>query len=471
VTDFTETVVTSEINAADNLVKFQGDFTFDSSVVTFQDPPVSSDGLTASNWTVTGNVLGAGTIKTLHVSASSNDSTPLSGSGTLFTLNMTRVSSTPGAVSPLVWRPDPDSFIFIDVDLNIHGPGSTPPGSISIEAITISGTVSYCSNPSLNPVPNVTLTLTGDTTASTLSNGSGTYQFLSLTPGGSYTVTPTKGDLALGSGGIDTIDVVATQRHYLTIGTPLSGCRLAAADVNGDTAVNTVDLIAIQRFYLNQPFGVANVGKYQFTPASRTYPAVGSNQPAQNYDVLIFGDVAPSFADRPGGPSQDAAGDDTLSYTEVPATVAAVALPEVAVAQVRSNFIAAVKTTAIDAKNKLVGFQGNFTFDERVVTFQSEPVQKAGITGGNWNVSGNVLPGTGPIRTLRISAYSNDFTPLSGSGTLFELRMTGVRQASQGTPLLWAAPPNQFIFIDADLKTQQPGNAAPGRVAPSGKRK
>ena len=79
-----------------------------------------------------------------------------------------------------------------------------------------------------------------------------------------------------------------------------------------------------------------------------------------------------------------------------------------------TNFIAPVTTTAIDAKNKLVGFQGDFTFDERVITFQGEPVQKAGITGGNWNVSGNVLPGRGPIRTLRISAYSNDFTPLSG---------------------------------------------------------
>ena len=156
------------------------------------------------------------------------------------------------------------------------------------------------------------------------------------------------------------------------------------------------------------------------------------------------------------GPSQDAAGDGT-SAGEVASTVAAVALPEVAVDQSRSNFIAAVRTTAIDAKNKLVGFQGDFTFDERVVTFQSEPVQKAGITGGNWNVSGNVLPGPGPIRTLRISAYSNDFTPLSGSGTLFELRMTRVSKSAEGTPLIWAAAPNQFIFIDADLKTQGHG--------------
>ena len=34
-----------------------------------------------------------------------------------------------------------------------------------------------------------------------------------------------------------------------------------------------------------------------------------------------------------------------------------------------------------------------------------------------------VLNGTGPLRTLRVSAYSNDFVPLSGSGTLFELQI------------------------------------------------
>ena len=152
-------------------------------------------------------------------------------------------------------------------------------------------------------------------------------------------------------------------------------------------------------------------------------------------------------------------------------TVAALALPDVAVDRSRSNFIAAVKTAEIDAKNNLIAFQGDFTFDERVVTFQSPPVQKARLTGGNWNVSGNVLLGTGPIRTLRISAYSNDFTPLSGSGTLFELRMSRVSTPAQSTQLIWAAPPDQFIFIDADLRTQKPGNAAPGSVTASGKRR
>jgi hypothetical protein len=289
-----------------------------------------------------------------------------------------------------------------------------------------------------------------------LSDGSGNYAFTSLASGGSYTVTPTKAALTPGSPSINTMDVIATQQHYLNYALIPVGCRRDAADVNGDNVIDTVDVFAIQRFFIGRTFGLANVGNYQFTPANRTYPGLVSNQTDQNYDALVFGDVAGAFVHRPEGPSQTEA--------EVPATVAAVTLPEVATDQSKSNFIAAVTTSAIDAKNKLVGFQGDLTFDERVVTFRSQPVQKAGITGGNWNVSGNVLPGAGPMRTLRISAYSNDFTPLSGSGTLFELRMTRMSKAAQSTQLLWAAPPDQFIFIDADLNTQKPGYAAPGSV-------
>ena len=133
VTNFTQPVVTSAINGADNLVGFQGDFTFDSSVITFQSTPVSGAGLTGGNWNVTGNVFGAGTIKTLRVSAFSNDFTPLSGSGTLYNLNMTRVSSTPGANTALTWRVPPDDFYFIDDNLDGHAPGSAPPGSITIQ--------------------------------------------------------------------------------------------------------------------------------------------------------------------------------------------------------------------------------------------------------------------------------------------------------------------------------------------------
>ena len=120
-------------------------------------------------------------------------------------------------------------------------------------------------------------------------------------------MTPTKTARTPGTANINTQDVIAAQRHFLGLGTPLTGCRRTAADVNSDTAINTVDVIAIQRFYLGLTTGIANVGKYKFIPANRTYTGLVSGQPDQNYDTLIFGDVASHFAELPDGPVSPAA--------------------------------------------------------------------------------------------------------------------------------------------------------------------
>jgi hypothetical protein len=437
---------------------------FDSTVITFQGPPASNAGLTSGNWTISGSVLpGPGPIRTLHLSAASNDSTPLSGAGTLFNLNMTRVSSSPGANTALTWAASQDNFVYVDGSLIIHPPVSTPSGSITVQALmTIAGNVDHCANAA--PMPNVTFSLTGDATGSALSDNSGNYQFLSVLTGGSYTVTPNKTPLAPGSTGISTIDIVATQRHFLNVAPIPPGCRLTAADVNGDTAVNTIDVVAIQRFYLGLTTGTANVGKYQFSPTSRTYPSFSSDHTGENYDALIFGDVASPFADRPAGPSPDAAteADGNSASLSVSTTVT---LPSYAFDLSVPKLILPVTTTLIDPKEQLVAFQGDLTFDERVVRFQNEPAQKAGLTGGNWNVSSNVLNGRGPIRTLRISAFSSDLEPLSGAGTLFELLLTPVNNGSRNTPFIWAESPNDFIFIDLDLKTRKPTAASPGNTA------
>ena len=142
---------------------------------------------------------------------------------------------------------------------------------------------------------NVTLNLTGTISASSLSDGSGNYQLSSIPAGGNYTVTPVKAARAPGSNGINTVDVIAVQRHFLSI-LLLTGCPLSAADVNGDGSVTTVDVIAIQRFFLVGSTGIANVGSYQFSPTNRTYQGVTINQTAQNYNAIVFGDVASPFA-------------------------------------------------------------------------------------------------------------------------------------------------------------------------------
>src|SRR5213076_3359530 len=146
------------------------------------------------------------------------------------------------------------------------------------------------------PVPNVALTLSGSAAGMSSSNASGNYLF-SVPSGGSYIVMPSKAARTPGSANINTVDVIAVQRHFLNLGPPLSGCRLTAADVNGDSSVNTVDVIAMQRFFLGLSTGVANTGKYQFAPMNRTYRGLVTNQTNQNYDTLIFGDVTAPFVE------------------------------------------------------------------------------------------------------------------------------------------------------------------------------
>ena len=306
------------------------------------------------------------------------------------------------------------------------------------------------------------MSLTGSATGTTATDGSGNYTFSGLTPGGSYTVTPMKPNAAPGSAGINTFDVIAAQQHYLAFST-LTGCPLVAADVSNDGRVDTTDVVVIQRFFLGHTTGTANAGKYKFTPANRTYSNLVANQSGQDYDALLYGDVVASFSHRP-----DHSLMTETSVYQMSANVAAVSLPNVIVDTSVSDFVGRVTTTTINAADKLIGFQGDFTFDERAIRFDEyEPVQKAGLTKGNWIVSGHVLPGTGPIRTLRVSAYSTDLTPLSGLGILFELKVIETDH-SEAVSLIWAESPDDFTFIDTDLSRRKPAATAHGSVQPNG---
>jgi hypothetical protein len=302
---------------------------------------------------------------------------------------------------------------------------------------------------------------------SVTTDSSGSYVLSSLISGGNYVVTPSKPALTPGGTGpvINTIDIIAAQRHYLQI-TLLAGCRLTAADVTGDSAVNTIDMVAMQRFYLGQTTGIANTGQYVFSPASRSYSGPIASQSGQNYDALVLGDVAAPYSARGTDPLPDGAGDGA-SAPEFSSSVGMVALPNIAVDASMNGFVAGVTTSIIDAGDNVVGFQGDFTFDSTVITFEDEPVQRAGLTDGNWTVLGHVLSGPGPIKILRVSGFSNDLAPLSGSGTLFELRIERLTNAGRVTQMLWAAPPDHFIFIDADLNMLKPGYASPGSLTPS----
>ena len=330
--------------------------------------------------------------------------------------------------------------------------------------IDISGQVVYCSAAVPPGVPNVTMTLTTGGPGTATTDAMGNYSFASSNPpaGGTYTVTPSKTALPLASQGIDGGDVVALRRHVLSI-TPLSGCRLSAADSNSDTFVDGGDVVPLRRFVLQFATLTANVGQWRFNPASRTYVSPIANQTNQNYDAFVIGDTTGDVTPTsPTGGSPKAPSSPTV--------VASVSLPNANVANTVTTFTVPVMTSAIDPADNLVSFQGSFTFDSSVVTFQASPASKAGLTSGAiWSVQGNVT-GAGTVKTLNILADSDGTIPLSGSGVLFNLNFTRVSSTiGATTPLTWLGAPQNFVFFDGDLFARHaPTSTPPGSITISG---
>jgi hypothetical protein len=140
-------------------------------------------------------------------------------------------------------------------------------------------------------MPGITMTLTGTSgTFTTMTDANGYYSFSGLPCGGNYCVMPSHPPLPCPAG-FNTVDVIATQRHFL--GIALTGCRLTAADVNGDGVVTTVDVIAIDHCFLHLP-GISHVGEYKFMPVQQCYTAISSDQ-IQDFTGLVLGDTAANY--------------------------------------------------------------------------------------------------------------------------------------------------------------------------------
>lgn len=328
------------------------------------------------------------------------------------------------------------------------------PSPSPIPLIKITGKVAICADISQNPVSNVTMTVTGDAATSTITDEIGDYLF-NLSQG-NYTITPSKTRIEPATGGIDTADIIAVQNHFLGFA-PLVGCQLTAADANGDNTINTIDVVAIQRFYLGIPTGLANVGKHKFVPNNREYNLT-QDQINQNFDTTIIGDVTKPFIQT----STQALRSTTTKM--VAATVDTLSLPNISISPKSTNLVIPIKVSYVGSKSKIVGFQGDFTFDSSLITFETMPVQKAGLTAGNWTVAGNVMSSRGNLKTLRISAFANDLKPLISSGTLFELHISKIKKPSKIAKLIWKASPDNFVFIDISTDKQAPSTLNTGNI-------
>ena len=145
-----------------------------------------------------------------------------------------------------------------------------------------------------------------------------------------------------------------------------------------------------------------------------------------------------------------------------------VALPISTIPTAVTTFTPQVITVGIDATEKLIGFEGDLSFDSSIVSFEETAVQTAGLTANDWTISGSII-GEGRVKTLRIVAYAlNSTPPLQASGTLFELRMRRVSGGAGAVMSLnWAAT-NDFFFISSHGERVAPASAPAGRITVAG---
>jgi len=166
------------------------------------------------------------------------------------------------------------------------GPFAQVP-SLLTSATVMGGTVKYSSAGAF-PMMNAGLVVKdfGNATInSTTANGSGIYALPSMASGNyKMTVTPTVW------GGVNSTDALAILNHFAqTI--PISGIKLAAADVNFSHSVNGTDALLVLKRFANQ-ISTFPAGDYLYN-----YDTViinGSNVTG-NIELLCFGDVNASY--------------------------------------------------------------------------------------------------------------------------------------------------------------------------------
>ncbi|MFK7936394.1 MAG: cohesin domain-containing protein, partial [Saprospiraceae bacterium] len=125
----------------------------------------------------------------------------------------------------------------------------------------ISGNISY---PTGGNVAAIDVQLSGDATASILTDPNGSFNFANLTTGGNYTVTPQETTHSCNS----ILDMLAIRKHILAIEAINDPYLLIAADANNNGGLTTFDIVVISKDLLQiQPMN----DYYFFAPSSHTF--------------------------------------------------------------------------------------------------------------------------------------------------------------------------------------------------------
>lgn len=301
---------------------------------------------------------------------------------------------------------------------------------------TISGSLkreANCVSPTGDPVNNVTVTLTGtaSTPPSPDTNADGSYSF-SVAAGSTFTVKPTKDGTTTGLPnpgtwftGIDIIDVIAVNEHFLGLNLLNSDYKKVAADANKSGTINIADVFIINQLSLfSFPSGLNNTA-WRFVDASFGFPpsaplvvpafpedvtvnAISANT-VRNFIGVKVGDVNCSAnvnlftngngVDERGGLLQFLANDQYFTAGQ----------------QITVPFLA--KDFA-----EMKGYQLTVRFDSDALKFQSfQPGSLAGLTEGNLNAT---AADEGFIAT---NWFNFEPTDLADGETVFSLTFTALQ--------------------------------------------
>ncbi len=136
----------------------------------------------------------------------------------------------------------------------------------------------------------VSVTLSGSGTQSDMTKADGNYEFVNITKGGDFTVTPQLDKNHLN--GVSTFDLVLIQKHILGVQALNSPYKMIAADANNSKSISTLDLIQIRKLILNIDQNFQNNTSWRFVDATYRFPNPTNPWSAAFPEVVSVNDLA-----------------------------------------------------------------------------------------------------------------------------------------------------------------------------------
>lgn len=371
-----------------NVLAYQFTLTYDPTVIQFTG--IAKNGTLSANLDVQYNETTPGTL--LFAAAGGNY---LSGSGVLLNMLFSVLTDSGGATSGLTLS----NFM-----LNSGSPpNQTTSGNFTANPLSISGTITYTLTG--GPVSGATVDLSGPHDTSATANTSGAYTLAANQTGSYVAVLAKQGDIR---SAISSLDATRILQHITTAIT-LSEAQRIAADVDLDGAITPLDAGRIARYVASLSGDLASVGRWTFSPQSRSYASLTSDQSAQNFGSYLYGDVSGDW------------GVAVQSQT-VSSPLPSVSLPSRTVVP---NQVVDLPIEVTTYDTVVLAYHIRLVYDPAV--FRFEGIETADTLSDGWSV---VVNDTVPGKLVLVGYTSK---PFSASGQMLRLRFTAIGQIGDKT--------------------------------------